>query len=66
MDKDIDKFDEAYQPVNEDDRKTWESYNPDIQHGTPVGIQIVGRRFNEEKLIEIAELFEEALKDLSE
>ncbi|KIN08369.1 hypothetical protein OIDMADRAFT_37551 [Oidiodendron maius Zn] len=66
VDKDIDKFDEAYQPVNEDDRKTWESYNPDIQHGTPVGIQIVGRRFNEEKLIEIAELFEEALKDLSE
>lgn len=40
--------------------------NPDIQHGTPVGIQIVGRKFNEEKLIEIAELFEEALKDLGE
>lgn len=40
--------------------------NPDIQHGTPVGIQIVGRRFQEEKLIAIAELFEDALRDLKE
>jgi Asp-tRNA(Asn)/Glu-tRNA(Gln) amidotransferase A subunit family amidase len=37
--------------------------NPEIQHGTPVGIQIVGRRFQEEKLIKIAELFENALRD---
>jgi amidase len=41
---------------------TGPSDDPEIHDGTPVGIQIVGRRFQEEKLIAIAELFEQGLK----
>ena len=35
--------------------------DPNISRGTPVGFQVVGRRFQEEKMIAIAELFEKAL-----
>jgi amidase len=35
--------------------------DPGLQHGTPIGVQLVGRRFQEEKMIAIAEMFEKAL-----
>ena len=41
------------------------SDDPKIVDGTPVGLQFVGRRLQEEKMIAIAELFEKALPDES-
>ena len=35
--------------------------DPSISEGTPIGFQFVGRRFQEEKMIAIAELFGDAL-----
>ena len=37
------------------------SDDPKIAEGTPIGVQFIGRRFQEEKMIAIAEMFEKAL-----
>ncbi|EXJ87653.1 hypothetical protein A1O1_04577 [Capronia coronata CBS 617.96] len=61
VDKNIDKVDETYQPLTELDGKIWEEYDPEVSHGGPVGLQLVGRRFQEEKVIALAEMFQEWL-----
>ncbi|KAH8809188.1 amidase signature domain-containing protein, partial [Xylogone sp. PMI_703] len=61
LDAEVDKIEQDYQPRNEKDKAIWEQYDPHLQHGTPIGLQLVGRRFQEEKMIALAEMFEKAL-----
>ncbi|KAF2667159.1 acetamidase [Microthyrium microscopicum] len=60
-DSTIDKFETEYTPLNDSDRIVWEEYDPEASNGTPVAVQLVGRRLQEEKMIALAELFESAL-----
>ncbi|KAK3949451.1 amidase signature domain-containing protein, partial [Pseudoneurospora amorphoporcata] len=60
-DRGVDGIDETYRPLNEVDRANWESYDPEIYHGAPVGVQIVARKFEEEKVLAIAKLVHAAL-----
>ncbi|KAL9633195.1 MAG: hypothetical protein Q9164_004847 [Protoblastenia rupestris] len=60
-DKLIDKFDHDYRPLNEDDRKNWQAYDPEIYDGAPVGLQIVARKHEEEKVWAIAKIVDAAL-----
>ncbi|KAI0384934.1 amidase signature domain-containing protein [Hypomontagnella monticulosa] len=55
-DKDIDVVDETYQPSNELDKQNWEAYDPEIYDGGPVGLQLVARKFEEEKILTIAKI----------
>ncbi|KAF5580562.1 general amidase [Fusarium pseudoanthophilum] len=55
-DKRVDLFDEGYEPLGEMDRKNWQAYDADLYDGAPVGIQIVGRKFEEEKCLAIARI----------
>ena len=41
----------------------WAGYDADAMHGLPVGVQIVGRRYEEEKVIEGMKLVERLLAD---
>ncbi|KIW12666.1 hypothetical protein PV08_09944 [Exophiala spinifera] len=61
VDKNIDTFDDKYQPLNEADKKVWEEYDPELAHGTPVGLQLVGRRLQEEKILGLVELISTSL-----
>ena len=45
----------SFRPVSEQDTEIQESYDPEIYHGAPVAIQLVGRRLQEEKVLAIAE-----------
>ncbi|KAI0205858.1 amidase signature domain-containing protein [Astrocystis sublimbata] len=54
--KEVDVIDSSYQPSNELDRKNWEAYDPEIYHGGPVGLQLVARKFEEEKILAIAKI----------
>jgi amidase len=54
-DKSVDKYEEGYSPISEADRQVFEDYDADIYDGAHVGVQIVGRRFQEEKMLAIAE-----------
>lgn len=40
--------------------------DPEISDGAPVGIQVVGRRLQEEKVLAIAEVIGNAVNDYSE
>ncbi|KAF2472463.1 amidase [Lindgomyces ingoldianus] len=55
VDKMIDGVDDGYQPVDEIDKGVYESYDPAIYDGAHVGVQLVGRRLQEEKMLAIAE-----------
>ncbi|TVY65140.1 Acetamidase [Fusarium oxysporum f. sp. cubense] len=55
-DKKIDVFDEGYEPLGDMDRKNWQAYDADLYDGAPVGVRIVGRRFEEEKCLAIARI----------
>jgi len=61
VDKAVDLYDKDYQPWGELDKTNWEQYDPDVQQGTPVGLQLVGRRLQEEKIIGMVELLSTAL-----
>lgn len=61
-DKEIDVKDESYQPTCDLDRGCWDSYDPELFHGAPVAVQVVARRLQEEKVITLAEIVDEALK----
>ncbi|KAL8991521.1 MAG: hypothetical protein Q9169_007847 [Polycauliona sp. 2 TL-2023] len=61
-DKSVDVSDHHYQPLNEVDRKNWETYDPETYDGAPVGLQIVARKWEEEKVWAIAKILDTALK----
>ncbi|KAL1306190.1 hypothetical protein AAFC00_004292 [Neodothiora populina] len=54
-DKDVDKKDENFKPLNKIDGIIQAEYDPSAYHGAPVAVQIVGRRLSEEKTMAIAE-----------
>lgn len=44
---------------------TWNSVDrADVYHGAPVGLQVMGRRFQEEKVLGLTEAIRNALQDL--
>ncbi|KEF58507.1 uncharacterized protein A1O9_06433 [Exophiala aquamarina CBS 119918] len=52
---------EAYEPRNEYDAWNWKLYDPQTMDGHPVGLQIVGRRFEEEKVLGAAKVIEKLM-----
>ncbi|KAI6351324.1 hypothetical protein MCOR25_010012 [Pyricularia grisea] len=62
--KEIDIRHDRYKPKPGLDDLNWNSYDPEIYHGAPVGIQIVGKKFEEEKVLAIAHLVHQALQAL--
>ena len=65
-DKTIDKQDTDYEPLDDRDKFNHENYEPDIYHGAHVAVQLVGRRFQEEKMIALADYVSNVLKGTSE
>lgn len=61
-DKTVDKH-HAYVPVSEKDLRNWSAYDVGRYHGAPVGIQLVGRVCEEEKMIRVGKIVEEALEE---
>jgi Asp-tRNA(Asn)/Glu-tRNA(Gln) amidotransferase A subunit family amidase len=44
-------------------RGAYKLYNANDMHGLPVGVQVIGRRLEEEKVLTLMERVEEALGD---
>lgn len=53
-DKNIDKYSPEYTPISDQDKVAFDDYDAEIYDGAHVSLQIVGRRFTEEKMIAIA------------
>lgn len=54
-DKAVDKYEAGYTPISDEDKFVYQDYDAEIYDGAHVGVQIVGRRHSEEKMIAIAE-----------
>jgi len=52
----------AFRPRNKVEADAYKGYDADDMHGLPVGVQIVGRRLEEEKVLEGMKLIEGLLK----
>ncbi|KAK3307120.1 amidase signature domain-containing protein [Chaetomium strumarium] len=61
-DKSIDVVDKSYVPLSDHDKLNWDDYDPEIYHGAPVGLQLVARKFEEEKILAIADIVVAALQ----
>ncbi|CUM66574.1 uncharacterized protein PRCAT00004243001 [Priceomyces carsonii] len=61
-DKTVDLIEE-YTPLNDADQFLYECYDPELYDGTPVGVQVVSGRYQEEKAIAFAELIHRAINN---
>ena len=64
-DKKIDKARTSWKPLNEKDAEIQADYDPEFYDGTPVTLQLVGRRLEDEKVLEMAGTIADALKSLA-
>ncbi|KAF1832858.1 general amidase [Decorospora gaudefroyi] len=55
-DRAVDLVDPGYKPMNDADAKNWAGYDPEAYDGAPVGLQIVCRKYEEEKVCAIARI----------
>ncbi|KAM9905915.1 hypothetical protein OXX69_007003 [Metschnikowia pulcherrima] len=61
-DKNVDRKEDRSTFYSETDRKVWEDYDPEESHGGYVGLQLIGRKFEEEKVIEMMKLVSKILE----
>ncbi|EXJ80131.1 hypothetical protein A1O1_08273 [Capronia coronata CBS 617.96] len=54
-DKSKDRYIDGFTPINDLDKKTFDDYDADLYDGAYASVQIVGRRYTEEKMLAIAE-----------
>lgn len=64
-DKNLDKARSSFKPLNEKDAAIQADYDPEFYDGTPVVLQCVGRRLEDEKVLEMTGIIAEALKAAS-
>jgi len=62
VDKTIDVEMPNYVPQNPVDQSIWSTYDKDIFDGAPVGLQVMGKRLQEEKVIGMMEAITRALE----
>ncbi|KAK5127721.1 hypothetical protein LTR08_004313 [Meristemomyces frigidus] len=61
VDKSVDVRVEGFEGVNEVDRETMGTYDPEIYDGAHVSVQLVGRKLQEEKMLGLAQYVGEAM-----
>ncbi|EZF92605.1 hypothetical protein H113_06551 [Trichophyton rubrum MR1459] len=61
-DKNVDIANPDYEPISELDKVNWELYNPELFDGTPVGMQFISRKHEEEKIWAIGKVVDNILK----
>ncbi|OAG05475.1 amidase [Paraphaeosphaeria sporulosa] len=62
VDKSLDKWDREQSPLSEHDTYNRELWDPEAFDGLPVSLQLVGRRFEDEKILTILEHITEQIK----
>ncbi|EFE34617.1 general amidase GmdA, putative [Trichophyton benhamiae CBS 112371] len=61
-DKNVDVADPDYEPISELDKANWELYDPELFNRTPVGMQLIGRKHEEEKIWAIGKIVDNIMK----
>lgn len=61
----MDKARADWKPLNEKDAEVQADYDAEFYHGTPVALQCVGRRMEDEKVLEMTGIIADELKAYS-
>ncbi|OBU00176.1 hypothetical protein VE01_01749 [Pseudogymnoascus verrucosus] len=61
VDPEIDVKDTTYLPMNEQDKFNYDLYSPEQYVDAPIGLQLVTRRFEDEKCLAILKVIEQAM-----
>lgn len=61
VDVEHDVKDAGYMPKNEKDKFNWDLYKPEVYVDAPVGLQVVTRRFEDEKCMAVLKEIELAM-----
>ncbi|GME80284.1 unnamed protein product [Ambrosiozyma monospora] len=62
-DKNVDVIEKDYKPRNLVDQQIYDNYDPVQTDGCPVSIQVVAKRFEEEKIIALLKVFSKLIQD---
>ncbi|ODH22775.1 hypothetical protein ACO22_05464 [Paracoccidioides brasiliensis] len=54
---------EGWVPLNEKDKMIQADYDPEFYHGAPVSLQLIGKRLEEEKVLEMVEVVADVLRN---
>lgn len=54
---------EAYKQMGTFAKSAYGVYDADAMHGLPVGVQVIGRRFEEERVLQAMKVVEHALEE---
>ncbi|GKT56406.1 fatty-acid amide hydrolase [Colletotrichum tofieldiae] len=65
VDKAIDLREETYKPRGEQDENEWKAYDAELFDGMPICLQLVGKHFHDEEVIQAAKLVDLVLKDFA-
>lgn len=60
-DRALDPEDTRYKPKSQQDRQHWRTYQKELFDGAPVGVQVMGRRLQEEKVLAMMAAVSDAL-----
>ncbi|KAK1472416.1 amidase [Colletotrichum cuscutae] len=63
VDKAIDKPEEDHTPRNDYDAKEWKAYDADLFHDMPICLQLVGKHFQDEEVLQATKLVDRILKE---
>ena len=68
VDRDLDRLPRDFKigKLNGVAQGAYKLYDADAMHGLPVGVQVVGRRLEEEKVLSIMGIVEDALREQGE
>ncbi|KAL4073524.1 amidase signature enzyme [Scleroderma citrinum] len=61
--KDSDMLPSSFQPRNRIERNNYRMYDASAMEGLPVGVQVVGKRLDEERVLEAMKLIQSLMKD---
>ena len=61
VDQELDKKDESYVPINDQDKFNHELYSPEKYVDAPISLQLVTRKWEDEKCMKILGLIENAM-----
>jgi hypothetical protein len=62
VDADLDALPQEFTARNEVERGAYKGYDAQAMHGLPVGVQVVGQRLEEEKVIEGMKIIHDLMK----
>lgn len=62
VDKKLDPIDPNYVPLNDSDEKVYKTYKPELFDGMPVCVQVVGKKFEDEKILAAATVVDYATR----